>query len=90
MGYTLTHLAALESESIHIFREVVAEFDKPVMLWSMGKDSSVLLRLAQKAFYPGRIPFPLMHIDTGCKFPEMYEFRERLAQGEQTDRPGRR
>jgi len=82
MGYGLTHLQALESESIHIFREVVAEFENPVMLWSMGKDSSVLLRLARKAFYPGRIPFPLMHVDTGSKFPEMYEFRQRVAEQE--------
>jgi len=82
MGYGLTHLQALESESIHIFREVAAEFENPVMLWSMGKDSSVLLRLAQKAFHPGVIPFPLMHVDTGCKFPEMYEFRSRVAEQE--------
>jgi len=82
MGYGLTHLQALESESIHIFREVVAEFENPVMLWSMGKDSSVLLRLAQKAFHPGPMPFPLMHVDTGCKFPEMYEFRQRVAEQE--------
>ena len=82
MGYGLTHLQALESESIHIFREVLAEFENPVMLWSMGKDSSVLLRLAQKAFSPGPIPFPLMHVDTGSKFPEMYEFRQRIADQE--------
>jgi sulfate adenylyltransferase subunit 2 len=61
---------------------VVAEFENPVMLWSMGKDSSVLLRLARKAFHPGSIPFPLMHVDTGCKFPEMYEFRQRVAEQE--------
>ncbi len=71
-----THLKQLESESIHIFREVVAEFKHPVMLYSVGKDSSVLLRLAQKAFFPGKLPFPLMHIDTGYKFPEMYAFRD--------------
>ncbi len=82
MGYGLSHLQALESESIHIFREVVAEFENPVMLWSMGKDSSVLLRLAKKAFHPGPIPFPLMHVDTGSKFPEMYEFRQRIAEQE--------
>ncbi|MBJ94634.1 MAG: sulfate adenylyltransferase subunit CysD [Rickettsiales bacterium] len=82
MGYSIGHLQALESESIHIFREVVAEFENPVMLWSMGKDSSVLLRLARKAFHPGPIPFPLMHIDTGTKFPEMYEFRSRVAKEE--------
>ena len=71
----LDHLRALEAESIHIIREVVAEFERPVMLYSIGKDSSVLLRLAQKAFYPGRIPFPLLHIDTSYKFREMIEFR---------------
>ena len=70
------HLRALEAESIHIMREVVAEFERPVMLYSIGKDSSVLLRLAQKAFYPGPIPFPLLHIDTGYKFREMIEFRD--------------
>jgi sulfate adenylyltransferase subunit 2 len=74
---TLTHLRALEAESIHILREVVAEFAKPVMLYSIGKDSSVMLRLAQKAFYPGPIPFPLLHVDTGFKFREMIEFRDR-------------
>jgi sulfate adenylyltransferase subunit 2 len=73
------HLRALEAESIHIMREVVAEFDRPVMLYSVGKDSSVLLRLAQKAFYPGPIPFPLLHIDTSYKFREMIEFRDRYA-----------
>src|SRR6187397_707432 len=73
------HLRALEAESIHILREVVAEFERPVMLYSIGKDSSVLLRLAQKAFYPGPIPFPLLHVDTTYKFREMIEFRDRLA-----------
>jgi sulfate adenylyltransferase subunit 2 len=73
---TLTHLRALEAESIHVLREVAAEFAKPVMLYSIGKDSSVMLRLAQKAFYPGPIPFPLLHIDTGFKFREMIEFRD--------------
>src|SRR6202051_4763065 len=72
----LNHLRALESESIFILREAAAEFARPVMLYSIGKDSSVMLRLAQKAFYPGRIPFPLLHIDTGYKFPEMIEFRD--------------
>ena len=72
----LDHLRALEAESIHILREVVAEFTSPVMLYSIGKDSSVLLRLAQKAFHPGRIPFPLLHIDTTYKFREMIEFRD--------------
>src|SRR5687767_9250694 len=72
----LDHLRALEAESIHIFREVVAEFERPVMLYSIGKDSSVLLRLAQKAFHPGPIPFPLLHIDTTYKFKEMIDFRD--------------
>src|SRR5712664_2853469 len=72
----LNHLRALESESIHILREAAAEFGRPVMLYSIGKDSSVMLRLAQKAFFPGRIPFPLLHIDTSYKFPEMIEFRD--------------
>jgi sulfate adenylyltransferase subunit 2 len=76
--YTLTHLEALESESIHVIREVVAEFQNPVMLYSIGKDSSVMVRLAQKAFYPGRIPFPLLHVDTTYKFREMIEFRDRF------------
>ena len=71
------HLRALEAESIHIMREVVAEFERPVMLYSIGKDSSVLLRLAQKAFHPGSIPFPLLHVDTTYKFREMIEFRDR-------------
>jgi sulfate adenylyltransferase subunit 2 len=73
----LTHLQALEAESIYILREAVAEFAHPVMLYSIGKDSSVMLRLAQKAFYPGKIPFPLLHIDTSFKFPAMIEFRDR-------------
>ena len=74
-----THLRQLEAESIHIIREVAAEFENPVMLYSIGKDSSVMLRLAVKAFYPAKIPFPLMHIDTTWKFREMIEFRERTA-----------
>jgi sulfate adenylyltransferase subunit 2 len=74
----LTHLQALEAESIHILREVAAEFQRPVMLYSIGKDSSVMVRLAQKAFYPGPIPFPLLHIDTSYKFREMIEFRDRF------------
>src|SRR6187401_1659651 len=77
-GLKLDHLRALEAESIHILREVVAEFEKPVMLYSIGKDSSVLLRLAQKAFHPGPIPFPLLHVDTTYKFREMIEFRDRF------------
>jgi len=72
----LSHLQALEAESIHILREAAAEFSQPVMLYSIGKDSSVMLRLAQKAFYPGKIPFPLLHVDTSYKFPEMIEFRD--------------
>ena len=67
-GHRLSHLRLLEAESIHILREVAGEFERPVMLYSIGKDSSVMLRLAQKAFYPGPIPFPLLHIDTGFKF----------------------
>jgi sulfate adenylyltransferase subunit 2 len=77
-GLTLTHLRMLEAESIHIMREVVAEFARPVMLYSIGKDSSVMVRLAQKAFWPGRIPFPLLHVDTTYKFREMIEFRDRF------------
>ena len=78
MDYRVTHLQELEAQSINIIREVASEFTNPVMLYSIGKDSSVMLRLAQKAFYPARIPFPLMHIDTGWKFKEMIEFRERM------------
>ncbi len=74
--YNLTHLKQLEAESIYIIREVAAEFDKPVMLYSIGKDSTVMLYLALKAFYPGKLPFPLMHIDTTWKFREMIEFRD--------------
>ena len=75
--YNLTHLKQLEAESIHIMREVAAEFDKPVMLYSIGKDSAVMLHLALKAFYPGKPPFPLMHVDTTWKFKEMIAFRDR-------------
>ena len=75
----LTHLRQLEAEGIHILREVVAQFERPVMLYSIGKDSSVLLHLARKAFYPGRIPFPLLHVDTTWKFQEMIAFRDRMA-----------
>ncbi|MEP3350735.1 MAG: sulfate adenylyltransferase subunit CysD [Marinomonas sp.] len=74
----LTHLKQLEAESIHIIREVAAEFDNPVMLYSIGKDSAVMLHLAMKAFYPGKPPFPLMHVDTGWKFKEMIKFRDEL------------
>jgi len=75
----LTHLQKLEAESIHIMREVAAEFDNPVMLYSVGKDSAVLLHLARKAFAPGKIPFPLLHVDTNWKFKEMIEFRDQMA-----------
>ncbi|MCG8413196.1 MAG: sulfate adenylyltransferase subunit CysD [Pseudomonadales bacterium] len=74
--YNLTHLKQLEAESIHIIREVAAEFDKPVMLYSVGKDSAVMLHLALKAFYPGKLPFPLLHVDTTWKFREMIQFRD--------------
>ncbi len=77
--FTLTHLRTLEAESIHILREVAAEFQKPVMLYSIGKDSSVMVRLAQKAFHPGKLPFPLLHVDTMFKFREMIEFRDSFA-----------
>lgn len=76
----LTHLRQLEAESIHIMREVVAEFDNPAMLYSIGKDSSVMLHLAQKAFYPARPPFPLVHVDTQWKFKEMIAFRDKRAE----------
>jgi len=75
----VNHLRLLEAESIHILREVASEFERPVMLYSIGKDSSVMLRLAQKAFYPAPIPFPLLHIDTGFKFAEMLAFRDAMA-----------
>ncbi len=78
-GYQITHLKQLESESIRIIREVVAEFEKPVMLYSIGKDSTVLLHLARKAFYPGPVPFPLLHVDTTWKFRDMIAFRDRIA-----------
>src|ERR1700678_363229 len=76
--YQMTPLRAIEAESIHIFREVAAEFERPVLLFSGGKDSIVLLRLAEKAFRPGRFPFPIMHVDTGHNFPEVIEFRDRI------------
>lgn len=79
MGNNLTHLKRLEAESIHILREVAAEFSNPVMMYSIGKDSSVMLHLAQKAFYPAKIPFPLLHVDTLWKFREMIEFRDETA-----------
>ncbi len=74
----LTHLKQLEAEAIHVMREVVAQFERPVMLYSIGKDSSVLLHLARKAFYPGPLPFPLVHVNTTWKFREMIEFRDRI------------
>src|ERR1700730_3326319 len=80
ISHPLDHLKMLEAESIFILREAAAEFARPVMLYSIGKDSSVMLRLAQKAFYPGKVPFPLLHIDTGHKFPEMIQFRDWYAQ----------
>ena len=76
-GFTLTHLDILEAEAIHVIREVAAELEKPVLLFSGGKDSIVLLRLAEKAFRPARFPFPVMHVDTGHNFPEVLEFRDR-------------
>ena len=81
-SYQLTHLKQLEAESIHIIREVVAEFDNPVMLYSIGKDSSVMVHLALKAFYPAKPPFPLLHVDTTWKFQDMYTFREEYAKKE--------
>ncbi|MFO7869040.1 MAG: sulfate adenylyltransferase subunit CysD [Bacteroidales bacterium] len=78
-GYSLSHLKELEAEAIHIIREVAAEFENPVMLYSIGKDSSVMVRLAEKAFYPGKVPFPLMHIDSKWKFKEMIDFRDSYA-----------
>ena len=76
---SLTHLQRLEAESIHIMREVVAETERPVMLYSVGKDSAVMLHLARKAFYPSSPPFPLLHVDTTWKFKAMYELRDRMA-----------
>ncbi|APR79302.1 Sulfate adenylyltransferase subunit 2 [Minicystis rosea] len=77
-NYALTHLEQLEAESIHIIREVAAEFENPVMLYSIGKDSAVMVRLAQKAFHPGKLPFPLLHVDTTWKFRDMISFRDRF------------
>ncbi|WP_131785667.1 sulfate adenylyltransferase subunit CysD [Protofrankia symbiont of Coriaria ruscifolia] len=79
IGYELTHLQTLESEAIHIFREVVAEFERPALLFSGGKDSIVMLRVAEKAFWPAKLPFPLVHIDTGHNFTEVMEFRDTRA-----------
>src|ERR1700757_5486257 len=80
MTYELSYLQTLEAESIHIFREVAAELERPVLLFSGGKDSIVLLRLAEKAFRPGRFPFPIRHVDTGHNFPEVIEFRDRIVE----------
>src|SRR5262249_36770225 len=84
-AHHLTHLKQLEAESIHIIREVAAEFEKPVMLYSIGKDSSVLVRLAQNAFHPAPVPFPLMHIDTTWKFRDMIAFRDRFTKESNLD-----
>src|SRR5918912_372759 len=84
-SYNLTHLKQLEAESIHIIREVAAAFQDPVMLYSIGKDSSVMVRLAQKAFHPGRLPFPLLHVDTTWKFRAMVEFRDRYCREQGLD-----
>ena len=81
----LSHLKQLEAESIHIFREVAAEFERPVLLYSIGKDSSVLLHLARKAFYPGNLPFPMLHVDTTWKFRDMIAFRDRIAREQNLD-----
>ena len=81
----LSHLKQLEAESIHIFREVAAEFERPVLLYSIGKDSSVLLHLARKAFYPGNLPFPMLHVDTTWKFGDMIAFRDRIAREQKLD-----
>ena len=83
--YRLNHLERLEAESIHIIREVAAEFHNPVMLYSIGKDSSVMLRLAQKAFSPGKLPFPLLHVDTTFKFKEMTKFRDNYCREQNID-----
>src|SRR3954467_6538884 len=78
--YRVSHLDALEAESIFVMREVMAEFERPVLLFSGGKDSIVMLRLAEKAFWPARIPFPVMHVDTGENFPEVLEYRDRTGE----------
>lgn len=78
LAYSLNHLEILEAEAIHILREVAAQFERPALLYSAGKDSTVLVRLAEKAFYPGKIPFKLLHVDTGYDFPEMYQFRDTI------------
>src|SRR3712207_9049699 len=85
-SYKVSHLDALEAESVFVLREVVAEFERPVLLFSGGKDSIVMLRLAEKAFAPGRIPFPVMHVDTGHNFAEVLEFRDRRVGGRMGER----
>ena len=80
MSYELSHLRELEAESIHIMREVAAEFENPALMFSGGKDSIVMLRLAEKAFHPAKIPFPMLHVDTGHNFPEVLDFRDRRAE----------
>jgi sulfate adenylyltransferase subunit 2 len=82
-GATLSHLEALEAESIHIMREAVAECENPVMLYSIGKDSAVMLHVAMKAFHPSKPPFPLLHVDTTWKFREMIAFRDQMAENRQ-------
>ncbi len=77
-NYNLSHLEELESESIYVIREVAAQFERPVLLFSGGKDSIVCYHLARKAFYPSSVPFPLMHVDTGHNFDELYQFRDQL------------
>src|SRR5438128_10974692 len=84
-SYHLTHLKQLEAESIHIIREVAAEFQNPVMLYSIGKDSAVMVPLAQKAFHPGRLPFPLLHVNTTWNFRDMIAFRDRFAKEQNPD-----
>src|SRR3954464_5844044 len=84
-SYNLTHLKVLEAESIHILREVAAEFERPVMLYSIGKDSAVMLRLGEEGFPPGRLPFPLLHVDTTWKFRAMIEFRDRYCREQGLD-----
>ena len=85
MSYEISHLRALESEAIHVIREVAAELERGVLLFSGGKDSAVLLHLARKAFHPAALPFPVMHVDTGHNFPEVIEYRDRVV-----ERAGRR
>src|SRR5271163_4964605 len=84
-SYNLTHLKQLEAESIHIIREVAAEFANPVMMYSIGKDSAVMVRLAQKSFHPGRLPFRLLHVDTTWKFRDMIKFRDEFAKANHLD-----